>query len=437
MMKNKIFHNAEWILVCKIVQALIQFVVGVLTARYLGPANYGLINYAASVVAFFTPLMELGLRNTLVQEYVTSPKREGEIMCTSLLLNLVSAVACMVGATAFVAVANPNDGMTLWVCTLYSLTLLTQAFEMLQFWFQAKLISKYSSLAMLGAHAVMSAYKIYLLASGKNVMWFALSHAVEYGVAGILLLWAYKRKGQYKLQFSLPLAKEMLRKSRYYIIASLLVVLYARVANLILMQQYGEVETGYYAAASTCTCIAGFVFDAIIDTARPVVLSSQSRSMEAFEQNVSRVYAIISWLAIAQGVAFTIFAELIVRMLYGDDFLPAVPVMQILGWSWVFSRMGTVRDIWILGTNNHRFLWIINLSGAIASILINLLFVPLWGACGAAIACVLAQLFTNVIMGYIIKEIRPNNRLLLKGMNPKLLIDLIGQFLKTFRQREN
>ena len=436
-MKNKIFHNAEWILVCKILQALIQFVVGVLTARYLGPANYGLINYAASVVAFFAPLMELGMRNTLVQEYVVSPEREGKIMCTSLLLNMVSAVACMVGVTVFAAVANPGDSMTILVCALYSLTLFAQAFEMLQYWFQAKLISKYSSLAMLCAYAVMSAYKVYLLVAGKSVMWFAMSHAVEYGVGGVMLLWAYRKKGQQKMQFSWYIAKELLQKSRFYIMASLLMVLYGRIANLVLMQNYGETETGYYAAAYTSSCIAGFVFAAIIDTARPVVLESRNQSVRAFEKNVSKVYSIIIWLTVAQGVAFTLLAGLVVRILYGAEYMPAVPVLRILGWNWVFAYVGMVRDIWILGTDNHRYLWIINLGGSIASIVTNVVLIPLWGACGAAVAAIATQLFTNVIMGYIIKEIRPNNQLLLKGMNPKLLIDLMGQFLKTVRNRDD
>lgn len=51
MLHNKTIQNAKWIIGCKIVQSLLQMVVGMLSARYLGPSNYGLINYAASIVA--------------------------------------------------------------------------------------------------------------------------------------------------------------------------------------------------------------------------------------------------------------------------------------------------------------------------------------------------------------------------------------------------
>ena len=74
MFKNKTVQNAKWIIGCKIVQSLLQLVVGMLSARYLGPSNYGLISYAASVVAFMVPVMQLGMSATLVQEYLNTPE---------------------------------------------------------------------------------------------------------------------------------------------------------------------------------------------------------------------------------------------------------------------------------------------------------------------------------------------------------------------------
>ena len=76
-MKNSVFKNAGWIIGCKIVQSLLNLVIGLITARYLGPSNYGVLSYVSSVVAFTMPLMQLGLRHTLVKEFVRSPEHEG------------------------------------------------------------------------------------------------------------------------------------------------------------------------------------------------------------------------------------------------------------------------------------------------------------------------------------------------------------------------
>ena len=424
MNQGKIINNAKWIIVCKIAQSLIQFVVGLLSARYLGPSNYGLINYAASITAFFVPLMQLGMGSTLVREYGDRADQEGKVLGTALVLNLLSAAACIVGVTSFAAVANRNDPVAIWVCALYSTSLLFQALEMLRFWFQAKLLSKYSSLAMLGAHIIVSIYKIWLLASEKNVYWFALSHSVEYLVVGVLLLFAYYKNGTQRIAFSWKLARELFDKSKYYIMAMLMVVIYNRTGSIMLTLMRGETENGFFATATTCACIATFVFDAIIDTARPLVLESKKGSPDNYEKNISRVYALTTWLSIAQSVFFTVFAVPVVKILYGEAYMPAVNILRILAWQGAFSYMGAVRNIWILAEEKYNLLFTINLSGAIVNLVCNMALIPRLGACGAAVASVITQIFTNFIMGFLWKPIRENNRLLLQGLDPRLLLEM-------------
>ena len=141
----------------------------------------------------------------------------------------------------------------------------------------------------------------------------------------------------------------------------------------------------------------------------------------------------LNYLAIAQSICFTIFGGIIIKILYGDEYLSAVPVLQILNWNVAFSNMGAVRNIWILGEEKHKILWVINAIGAAANIVINLCLIPVWGACGAAVAAVLTQFFTNFIVGFILKDIRDNNRLILKSWNPKLL----GEMLAILKQKSN
>lgn len=399
-----------------------------LSARYLGPSNYGLINYAASVVAFAVPVMQLGLRATLVQEYVSTPEREGRIVGTSLVMNLISSLACIVAVTSFVAIGSTNDLVTVAVCVIYSFQLVFQALEMMLCWFQAKLLSKYSSLAMLGAYIVVSAYKIWLLATQKSVYWFAFSHSVEYCVIGVAMLVIYKKLGGQRFAFSWPLAKELFSRSKYYILASMMVTVFQSTDHVMLTMMIGEAENGFYTAAATCAGITGFVFTAILDSARPTVLESKKRSQEAFERNVSRVYGILTWLTMAQSACFVLFAKPMIWLLYGDAYGAAVPVLQILVWNAAFSYMGSVRNIWILGEEKYNILWRINLGGALANVFLNALFIPLWGARGAAFASVLTQIFTNFILGFLMPAVRPNNQLLLKGLNPRILWDLWQEF---------
>lgn len=418
MVNKKIISNATWIIGCRIIQAMLQFVVGMLSARYLGPSNYGLINYAAAVTAFAMPIMLLGLNGMLVREYCDNPDRQGQVLGTALVMNVVSSVACIIGVTAFAAVANPGEPLTVLVCTLYSTSLFFQAVEMVQYWFQAKLLSKYSALSMLCAYVVVSAYKIYLLITVKSVCWFALSHAVEYGVAALLLLLAYRKNGGQKPSFSGKMARDMFAKSKYYIVSALMVTAFNSTASILLKMMIGTTENGYFAAAVTCNVVVQFVYSAIIDSARPVILDSKKKDQKQFEKSVAGLYSVVIYVSLAQSVGFTVFAKLIIRILYGAEYFASIPVLQILVWQTAFSYMGAVRNVWILAEEKYSRLWVINLCGAVSNIALNLCLIPIWGACGAAVAAVMAQIIANFIVGFVMKDIRPNNRLLLTGLNP-------------------
>lgn len=436
MAGNKIFNNAKWIIICKIAQSLVQLVIGMISARYLGPSNYGVINYAASLVAFAMTVMQLGLPSLLVQEYVRSPEREGEIMGTCLVMNFVAALACMVGVTGFAMVANRGDQTTIYVCALYSTSLIFYVFEMLQYWFQARLLSKYSSLAALAAYVVVSIYKIYILASGKSVYWFAVTYALEYAAAGLMMVILYRKQGAMKWSFSFQLAKELLSKSKYYILAFLMSKIYQYTDHIMLQNMIGAAENGYYSAAATCTGVVSFVYAAIIDSARPVVLESKQKSRESFERNVTGLYAVICYVCFAQSLCFTVLAKLIVHILYGAEYYAAVPVLQILVWQLAFSYMGSVRNIWILAEEKYSILWRINLTGAITNVVLNAILIPRWGACGAAFASVATQIVTNFVVGFFLKPIRDNNRLLLEGLHPRAMLEVLTTAYRMMKKKE-
>lgn len=422
MKKRDVLKNAKWIVGCKIIQSLLQLVIGMLTARYLGPSNYGLVNYAASVVAFAVPVMQLGLRSTLVQEYVNHPEEEGRILGTSLVMNLVSSFACIAGVVTFAAAANSGETETILVCLLYSTSLFFQALEMIQYWFQAKLMSRYPSIVMLTTYFVVALYRIFLLITQKSVSWFALSHSIEYGLVGIALLLCYKKLSNQKIRFSLELARKMFAKSRYYIVSGLMVTIFQNTDHVMLKLMVGDVENGFYTTAVTCSGMTQFVFLAIIDSARPMILESRNRDLERFETELSSLYSLVLYLALAQAVCFVILAKPIILILYGQAYTEAIPVLRVVVWYVAFSCMGTIRNIWILAEGKQSILWIINLSGALFNVALNAVLIPYMGACGAALASALTQFFTNFVIGFILKPIRPNNRLILKGLDPRMAV---------------
>ena len=417
-MKNKTVINAGWIIACRIVQAVLALLVTMVSARYLGPANYGLVNYAASVVNFLKPVMQLGLNAILVKELIDRPEEEGVTLGTALIMNVVSAVVCIVCAVSFVSLANPGEKETWIVCGLYSISLIFLALEMIQYWFQAHLLSKYASLTILLAYIVVSAYKLWLLMAGKSIYWFSVSNSLDYMLIAAALLIIYHKLGGQPLAFSFARGKKMLKKSGHYILSGLMVMVFAQTDRIMLKLMMGNEVTGYYSAAVACTTMSNFVFVAIIDSARPTILRSLQKGKGEFERNYTLLNSVVIYLALLQSVVITLLAGWLIRLFYGSGYAASVPILRLAVWYTTFSYIGAVRDVWILAENQQQMLWKVNLSGAVLNVVLNALLIPRYHAMGAAAASLATQIFTNVIIGFVVKPLRENNVLLLKSLNP-------------------
>ena len=187
----------------------------------------------------------------------------------------------------------------------------------------------------------------------------------------------------------------------------------------------GNAANGFYTTAAGCVSIANFVYLALLDALRPAILQSKKQSQAKFEKGISGLYSLIIFVTLAQSIFTILFARPIVLLLYGEGYLQAVPVLRIEAWILTFSYIGSVRDIWILAEEKHHFLWIINLGGVMVNILLNSLLIPVWGASGAAAATVITQFAANVVMGFLIKPMRQSMHLMLKGVNPKTMLNLL------------
>ena len=409
---------------------VLNLIVSMLSARFLGPSNYGLISYAGSIVAFVLPIMFLGLKATLVQELKENPDKEGMVMGTSLGLTVPASLLSMIAVVGFVFLVDHDENTTIIVCAIYSVSLLFQATEVVSFWFQSRLLSKYPAVLKILACVIVSVYKITILVQQKSVFWFAAVNAIDHFLISIFLLVSFFVVGKQKLSFSFDFAKKMLSKSKYYILSGVLVMVFQQTDRLMLKNMSNTEMTGFYTVAVACVNIFGFVYIAIVDSFRPIVLESRNKSIEEYENLLIKLYSLIFYISLMQGLATTIVAKPMIYLMYGTEYLPAVMPLQIVVWYVAYSYMGSVRNIWILGENKHKLIVLIDITGAVMNVVLNLILIPKFAAVGAAVASLVTQFFINFVLGFIIPSLRPNNRLLLKGMNPKYAFLQVKSMLK-------
>lgn len=419
LLKSKVAKNASWLIAGRIIQMILSFFVGLLTARYLGPSNYGLVNYAATYTTFFASLCTLGINSIIVKNFIDYPEEQGTTLCTAIILRAISSIASMVAIMGISFIADKGEPTTQLIVLLCSAGMVFQIFDTFNYWFQAKLQSKFSAIATLVAYIMVSVYRIVLLIFEKDVAWFALVSSIDYAVIACFLAIAYKKNNGPKFKFSWKKGKQLLSESYNFILSSLMVSIYGSTDRFMLKQMIGEESVGYYATAVTLCNMWVFVLSAVVDSLTPPIMQAYSEDKAIYEKRNKQLYAIVFYVSAFVSLCFMLFGRIAIRILYGEAYSGAATPLSIITWYTAFSYLGVARNAWIVCEHKQFYLKYLYIGAAITNVVINALLIPKWGASGAAMASLLTQSSTILIFPALIKDLRPNVKLMIDAIRFK------------------
>lgn len=414
-MKNKKIKNSIWIISERVFQALISLILTILTSRYLGPSNYGVLNYGATLVSLFLVIMKLGLDTIVVNELVKNRENEGKILGTSIILRLISGFISIIAMTILVCLLHSDSKLIIITSILQSLVIIVQSINILDYWFQSHLKSKYVSIAKGIAYLIVAIYKIYLLVTGKSVIWFALSTVLDYIVISTFLIIFYKKMGGQKLMFDRNIGKYLLSNSYHFIISGIMVTIYTQIDKLMIGSMINETELGYYSAALTLCSVWVFVPEAILTSVKPSIFQAKKDNSN-YLKRLKQTYAIIFWLCVIVALFITIFSKYLILIIYGKEYIAAASVLRILIWYVPFSQLGVARGIWIVSENKNKYSKKYMIWGVIINISLNYILIPYIGIVGATIATIITELFTCFITPLFYKDTRIHTKYLLESI---------------------
>lgn len=423
LLENREIKNAGWIITGRVLNKLLAFIVGIFTANYLGPSNYGLINYATAYTTFFASLCSLGINSVIIKDFVENPDEQGKAIGTSLLMRAVSSILSVIMIVGFVSIVDQGEKATLIVAVLCSLGLVFQIFDTLNSWFQSRLESKYPAAAAIISYAIVSVFKIALLIQKRSVYWFAAAASVEYLITAIFLIGIYIKKKGPALSVSFGKGCDLLKSSNSFIVAGLMVSVYASVDKLMLRHMMDDIAVGNYAIAISLSTTWAFVLSAIIDSLSPGIMKLHRKDRKQYEKKNRQLYAIVFYVSCAVSLGICVFASPIIHILYKHVYDGAIVPLRIVVWYTAFSYLGVARNTWMVCESKQKYLMGLYAVAAGLNVIMNAVMIPVWGGAGAAMASLLTQISTTMIIPLLISELRPNTKLLLDAI---LLKDLVN-----------
>ena len=163
-----------------------------------------------------------------------------------------------------------------------------------------------------------------------------------------------------------------------------------KIDEVMLRQMAGAESVGVYAAAAKLSEVWYFLPTALASSVLPALLRAKQNDAATYARRQQQYYDLSAAVAYALSVPIALVAPGIVRLAYGAGFEAAGPILAVHIWSSVFVFLGVARGQWLVNEGLQKFYLVATGAGAVANIVLNLVFIPRWGGLGAAWATVIS-----------------------------------------------
>lgn len=113
--RRRFAANTGWLIAQSVFQYMLSAVIGIIAARFLGPANYGILGCGVSLMAIFQAFCTLGFNDVQITNMVETPEDEGGIIGTSLTLRLISSTLSIGGIALAAWITRPGEKLLRWL----------------------------------------------------------------------------------------------------------------------------------------------------------------------------------------------------------------------------------------------------------------------------------------------------------------------------------
>lgn len=392
---TKIVNNVGWLFFGKLLRIGVGLVLTVWLARYLGPDQFGLLNYVTALVGMFSVLASLGLNGTLVKNLVNEPQQSIEVIGTAFILRLASGAFALVLLMVVGWWLRPGDQSTAFLVFVLGFTLIFRSSEVFNYWFEAHVDSKYVVWVESFAYAVVSALVIAFILNEYSLIAiiYLLTSETVLVAALISLVFLLRESNHWRLKFEISRAKSILSESWPLLLSGISIIIYMRIDQIMLGQMIGNEAVGLYSIAVRTSEAWYMIPTVIVASLFPSILKARKVKISLYNNRIQKILNLMTAATFLFAIFVTISADWIVDYIFGIKYHDAASILRIHIWAGVFVSLGVVGSKWYLSEGLQRLYFYRVAGGAIVNIGLNFLLIPSFSAIGAAVSTVISYAF--------------------------------------------
>ena len=404
---RKYFANTSWLLGERVLRMAISLFVGIYVARYLGPERYGLLSYALSFVWLFSAFLDLAHREIIVRELVKTPEQQNMILGSAILLRFGGAILLGIGVAIGLQFVN-NDRQTSLMIGIITLGMTFQSWELIDYYFQSQVQSKYTVWAQTVQVIITSLIKIALIVWKAPLIWFAAVFSLEFVITAALFLLMYNwQVGSFPIRnCNLKYARQLLKNSFPLLLTSMAILIYMKIDQVMLKELAGAESVGIYAAAVKLCEILYPLPVLVAGSLYPAIIGIKDTNPILYHSRLQKLYALLIWGAFALAIPITFLAEWIIYILYGKAYIESVIILKIYVWAGVFVFLSVANNKWMVIENFQKYMLLTTLLGMSSNIICNIILIPRYGASGAALATLISYGIGSYLSLFFFSKVR-------------------------------
>jgi len=403
--KEAIAKNLLWSLLGKVTSLLGGLLVGIIVARYLGPAKYGLMSYVISYVLLFQTFAVLGLDSIEIREESKGTEPFQKIIGTAFGLRIISAIffmALVIGTSWFM----DADWQTTGLIVIYSFTIILNSFNVIRNYFTAIVQNEYVVKAEISRTLIGVTIKVTLLLLHASLTWFVAAAMFDMVLlaSGYCMAYGTKIGSIRQWYFDRQYARYMLKESIPLMVSGAAIILYQRVDQVMIGQLIDKESVGYFSVAAKFVEILIYIPMVLSQTIMPVLVNIRERSETDYIVKGQTFMNISLWLTLLLSGITSLLAYWIVIITFGHAYEPSVAVLQILSFKAASLALSNTAGTMIVAEGLQKYTAIRDTLGCIVCICLNYLFLPAYGITAAAWIAI----FSNVAAGYVADLLIPS-----------------------------
>jgi O-antigen/teichoic acid export membrane protein len=375
------------------VSVLFGVVSAAIALRYLGVVDSGRLITVLAIVTIAGGISDVGLSSLALRDYATrQPLERDDAMRNMLGLRLALAVAGLLAATAFTAVAGYPAVMVLGTLVASSAVLVGVVQQNLAVPLSASLrLGWVTVLALLG-HVGVAIGFIILSLVGAGLIAFYTVPTLALIPALVVTFMLVRRTVPVLPAWKLGVWRRTLRDILPYSVAALFYILYFRFAVISVSLLSSEEETGYYAASFRIIDVLTLAPALLVSSAFPLLARAGRDDLGRLHYAIGRltqgILILGLWIALVVGLG----ASIAIDVVAGSDFEPAVDPLRIQAVALVGTSLVAVWGYGLLSLRRHRAIMFANVVPVAVAGGLSIALVPRFGAVGAAVALTAAEL---------------------------------------------